>query len=122
MTRNPSQDQERLRSLLTRWWEESPLDRQWIKTRPVHLYVRKVPLRIGANTFRGFTIGQIDVRGDQQNKGHFKSVISWAKSRPDIEIIKVESVITPAMLAIMQKWEWWSDQNVPQSFYWENSK
>jgi hypothetical protein len=110
----------RLRMLLDRWYNESPLATQWINCSPVKVYVRKIPIRIGANSFKGFTVANITVTENNRNRGYFKEIIDWAKARRDIEAIKVENAITPEMIAIMEKWGWWRDNQDPPSFFWSN--
>lgn len=113
---------EKLHSLLDRFMDNSPLDRQWLKVSPVNIYVRKTPIRIGHNTWNGFTIASISVHPMDQRRGHFRNIVDWAKSRSDIEMICVESVITPEMKRIMEKWDWIPNNQDPPSYFWRNEK
>lgn len=73
----------------------------------------------------GITLANITIHPRAQNKGLFREVVRWME-RQNVDVLRVENVITPRMEAILRKHGWESDepkvQIPPFSFYKEIKK
>lgn len=113
--------QERLLGLLDRWYAEVPMDRSWIRSGPIHVYMRKSPLpdRMG-DLVPALTLANLNIRQGSQGKGTLSLILRWMQDQP-VSVLKVENAITPQMREIMDRPKmlakgWWGDNETPPSY------
>lgn len=109
-------DKAKLIERLDQWWFNSPAGSRWVNYGPVQVYLRKTPFAFRGQARQGITVANISVNLNQQRQGWCRTVLEWA-ARQDVEMIRVENVITPRMRHILETQGWESDNQYPPSFY-----
>jgi hypothetical protein len=100
----------RVRRLLNRWYDDSPLRNQWITVGPLKVYVRKGQFPLNGRVINGITLANVVVSPTRQGQGYFAPVLEWMfeklDSDPLVDGLCIENVSSPRLASILERHGW----------------
>jgi hypothetical protein len=100
----------RVRRLLNRWYEDSPLRNQWITAGPLKAYLRKGQFPLQGRVINGITLANVIVSPMRQGQGYFAPVLEWMleklDSDPLVDGLHVENVRSDRLELILVRHGW----------------
>lgn len=100
----------KVRRLLDRWYEDSPLRNQWIHVGPMKAYLRKGQFPLNGRAINGITLANVVVGPTRQGHGYFAPVLKWMEDKLDsdplVDGLHVENVRSDRLELILVRHGW----------------